>query len=247
MAIPQITSPPQALAEVIVNQLFAAGSHELVYANAYLTTAGLTWGYYGGRWGGFAIADGTLSLTASSANYLVVAVATGVLSVSTSVTNWSDTANYRRTYKIVTGASAVTSVEDHRAGPSGAHGSGGAASVRQTIAIACSDESTAITAGTAKTTFRLPYAFTLVEARASLTTAQASGSIFTVNIKQNGTTIFSTKITVDNTQKTSKTATTPPVVSSASLSDDAEMTVDVDQVGASGATGLKIYLIGYPT
>ncbi len=72
MALPQITSPPQASAEVVVNELFAALAHVLVYARAYLTTSGLTWGYYGGRWGGFSVADGTLTLAPSDTNYVVV-------------------------------------------------------------------------------------------------------------------------------------------------------------------------------
>lgn len=113
------------------------------------------------------------------------------------------------------------------------------------IGVACSDETTAITSsGTAKVTFRMPYAMTLTAVRASLTTAQPSGSIFTVNIKESGTTILSTKITIDNTETTSTTAATPPVISDSSLADDAEMTVFVDQVGTSGATGLKVWLIG---
>lgn len=112
------------------------------------------------------------------------------------------------------------------------------------ICIACSDETTALTAGTAKVTFRMPYAMTLTAVRASLTTAQASGSIFTVDINEGGTSILSTKLTIDNTEKTSTTAATPAVISDSSLANDAEITVDIDQIGTSGAAGLKIYLIG---
>jgi hypothetical protein len=115
----------------------------------------------------------------------------------------------------------------------------------QPIGAACSDETTALTTGTAKVTFRMPYSLTVTAVRASLTTAQASGSIFTVDINESGTTILSTKITIDNTEKTSTTAATPPVISDTALGDDAEITVDIDQVGTSGATGLKIWIIGY--
>jgi len=117
----------------------------------------------------------------------------------------------------------------------------------ETIIIAASDETTAITTGTGKVAFRMPFAMTLTSVRASLTTAQASGSIFTINVKESGTTIFSTKPTIDNTEKTTTTAATPSVLSDTSLADDAEITVDVDQVGTSGATGLKVYLIGART
>jgi hypothetical protein len=93
----------------------------------------------------------------------------------------------------------------------------------------------------------MPYAFTVTDIRASLTTAQASGSIFTVDVNESGTTIISTKLTIDNTEKTSTTAATPPVISDASLADDAEMTIDVDQIGNGSAKGLKITLIGHRT
>jgi hypothetical protein len=112
------------------------------------------------------------------------------------------------------------------------------------LVIAASDETTSLTIGTAKITFRMPRAVTLSSVRASLTTAQTSGTIFTVNIKESGTTILSTKITINNTQKTSTTATTPPVISDTALADDAEMTIDIDQIGDGTAKGLKVYLIG---
>lgn len=111
-------------------------------------------------------------------------------------------------------------------------------------AVACSDETTALTTGTAKVTFRMPRAVTLTAVRASLTTAQASGSIFTVNINEAGTTILSTLLTINNTSKTSVGATTPAVISDANLADDAEMTVDITQIGDGTAKGLKIVLIG---
>jgi hypothetical protein len=112
------------------------------------------------------------------------------------------------------------------------------------IQAAASDESTALTTGTAKVTFRAPSAFTLTGVRASLTTAQSSGSIFTVDINQNGTSVLSTKLTIDNTEKTSVTAATPAVISTSAITDDAEITIDIDQIGNGTATGLKITLIG---
>ena len=90
----------------------------------------------------------------------------------------------------------------------------------------------------------MPRAVTLTAVRASLTTAQASGNIFTVDINESGTSILSTKLTIDNTEKTSTTAATPPVISDTALADDAEMTIDIDQIGNGTATGLKVTLIG---
>lgn len=110
------------------------------------------------------------------------------------------------------------------------------------IVVACSDEDTAISATGTKVTFRMPHAMTVTAVRASLTTADSTG--ITVDINEGGTSILSTKITIDASEKTSTTAATPPVISDSALADDAEMTVDVDAVGSSEATGLKVSLIG---
>lgn len=110
------------------------------------------------------------------------------------------------------------------------------------LMYAVSDESTAITTGTAKLTFRMPYAMTLTAVRASLTTASSSG-VVTVDINESGSTILSTKLTIDANETTSTTAATPVVISDTSLADDAEITIDIDVAG-TGAKGLKVYLIG---
>lgn len=115
------------------------------------------------------------------------------------------------------------------------------------IVIACSDETTALTAGTNKVVFRMPFAYTVSAVRASLTTAQTSGSIFTVDVNEGGTSILSTKLTIDNTEKTSTTAATAAVISDTALADDAEITIDIDQVGDGTAKGLKVTLIGRRT
>lgn len=116
--------------------------------------------------------------------------------------------------------------------------------VTQSLIVAASDETTDLTTGTAKSTFRMPYAFTLSAVRASVTTAP-TGSTIIVNIKESGTSILSSRITIDPTEKTSVTAAAQPVISDTALADDAEITVDIDQVGSTVAgTGLKITLIG---
>ena len=117
----------------------------------------------------------------------------------------------------------------------------------ESITIALSDLTTAITVGTGKETIRMPYAFTVTAVRAYLATAQTSGNIFTVDINEGGVSILSTKLTIDNTEKTSVTAATAAVISDANLADDAEITFDVDQVGDGTAKGLKVVLIGHRT
>jgi len=114
----------------------------------------------------------------------------------------------------------------------------------EAIQLACSDETTALTTGVKKITFRMPFAMDVTAVRASLTTAQTSGSIFTVDINESGTSILSTKLTIDNAESTSVTAATPAVISDTTLADDAEITVDIDQIGDGTAKGLKITIIG---
>jgi len=109
-------------AENLVNENFDTLSHQAVYGKRPAATTALVWGYYGGRWGGASIADGTVTLTDNSANYLVVDRSTGTLTASSSGTNWGNTVTYARVYKVTTSAGLVAAVEDHRAGPGGAHG-----------------------------------------------------------------------------------------------------------------------------
>lgn len=124
-------------------------------------------------------------------------------------------------------------------------GGGGGGTVTENIVVAASDETTALAAGVGKVTFRMPYAFTLTGIRASLTTAQTSGSILTVDVNEAGASILSTKLTVDNGEKTSTTAAAAAVISDAALADDAEITIDIDQIGDGTAKGLKVTLIGH--
>lgn len=114
------------------------------------------------------------------------------------------------------------------------------------IEIAVSDESTDLTVGAAKVTFRMPFAFTLFAVRASVTTAP-TGAALQVDINEGGASILSTPITIDATEKTSTTAAVPAVISDTALADDAEITIDIDAVGSTVAgAGLKVYLIGVP-
>ena len=108
--------------------------------------------------------------------------------------------------------------------------------------IACSDETTALTTGTAKATFTMATAGTLTAVKATVTTAPV-GSDLIVDINEAGTSVLSTKLSIDDGEKTSETAATPPVISDSALADDAEITIDIDQVGSGTAgAGLKVTL-----
>lgn len=118
----------QAEHEVTANNLFDAASAGAAYGRHAEACAGLTWGYYGTRYGGSAVANGTNACGASTTTYMVVNLSTGAVSFATSTTNWNDSAIYGRAYKIVTGTATVTSYEDHRFGPLGIFGAAGSAS-----------------------------------------------------------------------------------------------------------------------
>ena len=95
------------------NAYFDAASPATLFGRRQSTTSGLTWGYYGGRWlvDGVlqAIANGTVTLTASTVNY-VESTRAGVVSKNT--TGW--TPGSIPLYYIVTGASSVTTYTDIR-------------------------------------------------------------------------------------------------------------------------------------
>ena len=117
----------------------------------------------------------------------------------------------------------------------------------EVILLACSDETTALTVGTGKVTFRCPFAFYVTGVSASVTTAPV-GSTIICDINEAGSTILSTKLSIDASEKTSTSAASAVVISDASIAADAEITVDIDQIGSSTAgAGLKVKLDGYRT
>jgi hypothetical protein len=116
----------------------------------------------------------------------------------------------------------------------------GAVSSTESMIISASDELTSLTVGTAKTTFRMPYAFTLTAVKVSLTNTSTSGNP-TIDINESGTSILSSPVAITAGQKTATAS-----VSDTSLANLAEMTVDIDVAGTN-ASGLKIYLIGSQT
>lgn len=114
------------------------------------------------------------------------------------------------------------------------------------IPIACSDETTALTVGTAKVSLLWPSNISITSVAAELTTAQTSGTIFTADVKVGGVSILSTKVTIDNTEKNTSTAATAPVLTSNPYAYTAftEITIDISQIGDGTAKGLKVYIIG---
>lgn len=115
----------------------------------------------------------------------------------------------------------------------------------ESFIIAASDKTTSITTGTNKSIpIRMPYAFVVSEVRANVDTAP-TGAAITIDINEDGTTILSTKLTIDATETTSTTAAVAAVISDANLADDSEITIDFDVVGSTeGGVGVVASIIG---
>jgi hypothetical protein len=116
--------------------------------------------------------------------------------------------------------------------------------MEEVFGVALSDETTAITTGVLKASFYLPFAFTVTSVYACLGTA--ASSLTTVDINEAGTTILSTKLTIDSGEPTSGTAATPAVISDASLAANTIISFDIDGAG-TGGKGLKVFIRGYRT
>jgi hypothetical protein len=116
---------------------------------------------------------------------------------------------------------------------------------REVVQLSGSDLTTALSVGTTVAYLRMGFAMTVTEVRASLLTAGSTSGTTTIDINLNGTSILSTKLTIDAGEKTSTTAATPAVISTSSLTDDAEITIDIDAIsGGATEAGLIVTLIG---
>jgi hypothetical protein len=100
--------------------------------------------------------------------------------------------------------------------------------------LVCSNLTDALTTGTTKAFLAVPSGFTVDAVYAYVLTGQTSGSVFTIDINENGTSILSTKLTIDNNETGSNTAAIPAVISDTSIAAHARLTVDFDAVGTGG-------------
>lgn len=108
-----------------------------------------------------------------------------------------------------------------------------------------SDETTDVTTGASKISFRMPFAMTVTSVRGSLASAATGATKFEFDVLEGGVSIFSTRPTFDASELTTTTAATPAVISDSALADDALVSVDVIAVGNTLAgKGFKLWLIG---
>lgn len=124
-----------------------------------------------------------------------------------------------------------------------------AAAKTESISLALGDESTVLAAASSSVpvvAFHMPYGFVLTDVKVGCTVAPTGAALLTVDVHEAGTTVLSTKVTVDASEKTSGTAATAPVVSDSALAVDSLIEIFVDQIDTDNvAAGVKVYLIGY--
>lgn len=109
------------------------------------------------------------------------------------------------------------------------------------LEVAISDEATALTTGDAKITFYAPMDATISEVFTGLSTQSSSGAV-TADLNKNGSTMFSTKPSIDASEDTSLTGTAA-VLSTTTWTKGDKMVVDLDAAG-TGAKGLKMIIRG---
>ena len=112
----------------------------------------------------------------------------------------------------------------------------------ESFIVCASDETTAISAGDDKIKFAMPYAFTLTEIKAHLSTASSSGNV-TVQVTEGGA---ANNVTSAAIALNTGTAYSTTSFADASLAEDAVIGINIDTAG-TGAKGLKVTLIGYQT
>jgi len=114
------------------------------------------------------------------------------------------------------------------------------------IPVAMSNEVSDLTTGT-KYTMQFPIAAEITEVYAYVTEAP-TGSGITVDVEDDGVSIFSTLLTIDATENSSQTAVTAAVISGGTIAANSVVNFDIDAIGSTTAgKGLKLFVKGYWT
>lgn len=179
------------------------------------------------------------------------------------ITDISDT-NGNEIFKITATASAVNEITVANAAAGGTptfsstgsdtnidlklqgKGTGIVKGTRHFFQIRLKDSTTNLATGTSLGgDFRISptHAITIKAVGAYVDTAATGGTLLTIDINEAGTTILSTKITLDASEKTSTTAATAAVISDSAIAADAVITFDIDAVGnTTPGTGLVVWM-----
>lgn len=119
----------------------------------------------------------------------------------------------------------------------GAYGNGGSGggitSQSESILLVLEPLDTDASAGTKKAVIPyFPYSLSSITLNLAVDTAP-TGSTFIVDLNVDGTSILSTKISIDDGETDSSTAATAYALTTTSIAEGAKVTVDIDQVGAT--------------
>lgn len=189
--------------DVQANAVFDAASPATLFGRRSSTTTGLTLGYYGGNvtksdGTQSTISNSTVSLTASTTNYITALKSDGTVYCNTTTTNWNDTANYWRLYSVVAGSATITSYTDERElGRMTGLGTGLVAPVTKTTDFTLgANENEVICNGAASITVTLPTASgwvgrkVRIKTRAAYTVVSASSNVKPLDSDTAGTAIL---------------------------------------------------------
>ena len=119
----------------------------------------------------------------------------------------------------------------------GAYGNGGSGggitSQSESILLVLEPLDTDASAGTKKAVIPyFPYSLSSITLNLAVDTAP-TGSTFIVDLNVDGTSILSTKISIDDGETDSSTAATAYALTTTSIAEGAKVTIDIDQVGAT--------------
>lgn len=112
----------------------------------------------------------------------------------------------------------------------------------QLVIRALGSATNASTATTVGGDFEMPFTGVLTGIGAYVDTAGVTGTAV-FDVHKNGTTVMTTsKITIDTTEKTSRTAVTAPVITTTALAEGDIITIDIDTAQTTPAIGLSVWL-----
>ena len=114
----------------------------------------------------------------------------------------------------------------------------------ETIGIACSDMTTAITAGE-KVALDVPFNFVVTRVYASIKTAP-TGSALTIDVEDEGTSILNAVLSIAASANNAETSTFTGSATSYTFTKGDLISIDVDSIGSTVAgAGLIVFLEGY--
>lgn len=112
----------------------------------------------------------------------------------------------------------------------------------ETITVFVSPTDSDASAGTGAVQFRINEDWNVIAVGAHAMVAP-TGQAAVFDINDDGSTILSTKISIDAAETDSATAATPPVLSSTTIAAGSELSIDIDQVGNTAAgQGYSVYM-----